>query len=86
MILSSTTYLTGANYIKHIHHMAYSATILAWGGLNFPEGYKKAGLKDNFLDTLRWATDFILKAYRQEYFIFSQVNGGSVARWYLYEF
>jgi hypothetical protein len=43
--------------------MAYSTAMLAWGLLEFPDGYKKANQTLHAMDTLRWSTDYLLKTF-----------------------
>ena len=42
--------------------LASTITNLAWGGINFEDGYKTAGELDTLLATVRWGTDYLLKA------------------------
>lgn len=35
--------------------------MLAWGMLNFGEGYNKSGTWQTGMDTLKWNTDYLLK-------------------------
>lgn len=41
--------------------MAYSATILLWGLIRWPDAYEAAGELKNMRDNIRWALDFFVK-------------------------
>lgn len=41
--------------------MAYSATVLLWGLIRWPDAYEAAGELKNMRDNLRWALDFFVK-------------------------
>lgn len=43
--------------------MASAVTILAWGLVEFPDAYEDAGEMKNALDSLRWATDYLIKTH-----------------------
>ena len=43
--------------------LASSLTNLAWGGINFEDGYKAAAELETLLETVRWGTDYLLKAH-----------------------
>jgi hypothetical protein len=53
--------------------MAFAVTVMAWGGLSFDRSYDETDLRFDLLETLRWATDFIIKAQKAENFLFAQV-------------
>ncbi|CAG5118659.1 unnamed protein product [Candidula unifasciata] len=54
--------------------MAYSATVLLWGYLEFPDAYKAAGQDDYFLDGVRWALDYLLKCHTGPEELYVQVG------------
>jgi len=52
------------DHVKFGLPMAYSATMLAWGLLESPEGYRRAGQTQVARDNLRFVLDYFLNAYR----------------------
>lgn len=55
--------------VKFTLPMAYSATTLAWGGIDFNEGYQLSGSHQDLVAHLEFVTDYFLRAYD---------NGGTV--------
>ena len=60
--------LTGGYYdagdsIKFGLPLAFTLTTLSWGGQLFQDGYKSIGQFDNLIETIRWGTDYLLKAH-----------------------
>eukprot|EP00179_Madagascaria_erythrocladioides_P011157 CAMPEP_0198369236 /NCGR_PEP_ID=MMETSP1450-20131203/156105_1 /TAXON_ID=753684 ORGANISM="Madagascaria erythrocladiodes, Strain CCMP3234" /NCGR_SAMPLE_ID=MMETSP1450 /ASSEMBLY_ACC=CAM_ASM_001115 /LENGTH=871 /DNA_ID=CAMNT_0044076755 /DNA_START=1 /DNA_END=2613 /DNA_ORIENTATION=- len=49
--------------VKFNFPMAYSATVLAWGALEFPEGYQIAGAMDMLEDNLDFVADYLLRCW-----------------------
>ncbi|UAJ71804.1 glycoside hydrolase family 9 protein [Synechocystis sp. PCC 7339] len=43
--------------------LASTLTTLAWGGVEFSDGYQASGQMDDLLTTIRWGTDYLLKAH-----------------------
>ena len=54
------------DHVKFGFPMANSATILAWGGLEFQEGYLETGQFPFLLDNLRWVCDYFLKCHERD--------------------
>lgn len=56
-------FMTGADVgtVKMTMPAAFATSMLAWGLLEFPKGYKKANATAHALDTLRWSADYLLK-------------------------
>ncbi|MEO0931024.1 MAG: glycoside hydrolase family 9 protein, partial [Pseudomonadota bacterium] len=51
------------DHVKFGLPMAFSATMLAWGGIEFEDGYKATGAYDDLDNHLRHVTDYLLQAY-----------------------
>ncbi|QEY31565.1 hypothetical protein EVJ50_04145 [Synechococcus sp. RSCCF101] len=45
--------------------LASSLMTLAWGGLEYADGFALAGETDALLETVRWGTDYLLRAHEQ---------------------
>lgn len=56
-------YYDAGDHVKFGMPMALSMTSLAWGGIEYKTAYKKMGQWDELLDTVKWGTDWILKAH-----------------------
>ena len=74
-------YHDAGDHVKFGLPLASTLSTLAWGGLNFRKGYVAAGQLDELLDTVRWGTDYLLKAHgtnkrgRTSFFV-AQVGDG----------
>ena len=54
--------------------MAASVTNLAWGLLEFQEGYEKAGELQNMLDSIKWPLDYFMKCHVSPNELYGQVG------------
>lgn len=62
------------DYVKFGFPMASSATVLAWGLVEYKEAYKAAGQYDIMLGTIKWATDYFIKAHTKKEEFYGQVR------------
>ncbi|XP_070565348.1 endoglucanase 4-like [Ptychodera flava] len=69
-------YYDAGDHIKAGLPMAWSATVLAWGFIEFRDAYENAGEVENMLDCLRWFTDYFIKCHTAEHELY--VHVGSV--------
>ena len=81
--------LTGGYYdagdnVKFNFPQAAALTLLAWSGVEFSEGYKKAGQWEQFLDMLKWGTDYFIKCHPEKNTLYVQVGDGSTDHSYWY--
>jgi len=81
--------LTGGYYdagdnVKFNFPQASALTLLAWSGIEFAEGYKKAGQWEQFLDMIKWGTDYFIKCHSSKNELYAQVGDGMVdhGHWY----
>ena len=56
--------------------MAYSLTVLSWGGISYAAGYEKAGMLEYLLEAVKWGTDYFLKAHTADTEFYGQVGNG----------
>jgi len=49
--------------IKFGMPMAFSATTLAWGAIDYQQGYQQSGAYQDVVTHLEWVTDYLLRAY-----------------------
>ncbi|MBL8212407.1 MAG: glycoside hydrolase family 9 protein [Bryobacterales bacterium] len=71
------------DHVKFGFPMASSATLLAWGLLEYRDAYAASGQLAPALANLRWATDYFLKASQTPNTLWGQVgNGGADHAWW----
>lgn len=71
------------DHVKFGLPMAGSATMLAWGIVEYRQGYVAAGQLDFALANLRWATDYFIKAHTAPNELWGQVGvGGTDHAWW----
>ena len=56
-------YYDAGDYMKFSFPMAATVTLLAWGMVEFSDGYKLAGEYWHGLDAIKWATDYFIKCH-----------------------
>ncbi|MEY2834120.1 MAG: hypothetical protein RLZZ574_3380 [Cyanobacteriota bacterium] len=59
-------YFDAGDHIKFIQPMAFSSTMLAWGGADYKEAYAQSGQLDELLEAVKWGTDWFLKAHEMD--------------------
>ena len=73
--------LTGGWYdagdnVKFGFPMAASATVLAWGVVDYRAAYTRSGQLTYILDNIKWATDYFIKAHTSDNELWVQVGDG----------
>ena len=73
--------LTGGYYdagdnVKFNFPQASALTLIAWSGVEFAEGYKKANQWDQLLDMVKWGTDYFVKCHSGKNELYVQVGDG----------
>ena len=81
--------LTGGYYdagdnVKFNFPQASAITILAWSGVDFAEGYKRAGQYEYLLDAVKWGTDYLIKCHSGKNELYVQVGNGQTDHGYWY--
>jgi len=59
--------------VKYGFPLAFTTTTLAWGILEFGDGYRAAGEFDNVLDSIRWPLDYFIKCHVRTNLFYGQV-------------
>jgi endoglucanase len=59
-------YFDAGDHIKFIQPMAFSSTMLAWGGADYKEAYTQSGQLDELMEAVKWGTDWFLKAHEMD--------------------
>ncbi len=67
-------YYDAGDYVKFVFPMAASMTNLAWGVLEYEDGFARTGQLPYMLSALRWGTDFLIKAHTAPHVLFAQVG------------
>ena len=81
--------LTGGYYdagdnVKFNFPGASALTLIAWSGIDFEEGYKKAGQWENLLDAVKWGADYFIKCHSGKDELYVQVGNGQTDHQYWY--
>ena len=71
-------YFDAGDHVKFGFPMAAMTTILAWGGVTFPEGYEQSGNAEWFDKTLRWSTDYFIAAHVGDHELVGQIGDGNL--------
>ena len=76
-------YYDAGDHVKFGLPMTYSMSMLAWGVVQYRDAYAKSGQLQRMLDTIKWGTDWILKAHPSPDVFFGQVGNGEIdhAQW-----
>jgi uncharacterized protein YjdB len=80
--------LTGGLYdagdhVKFGFPLAFTATALAWGAVEFQAGYTAAGQLPYLKSNLKWITDYLIKCHTAPNELYGQVgNGGTDHAWW----
>ncbi|MGP4111591.1 glycoside hydrolase family 9 protein [Streptomyces sp. 4N509B] len=64
------------DHVKFGFPMAFTATMLAWGGLAAGEGYEDSGQMPYLKDNLRWVNDYFIRAHPEPNVLYAQVGDG----------
>ncbi len=71
------------DHVKFGFPMAFSATALAWGGIDFADGYQDAGQLARLKRNLRFVNDYFLRCHTAPNEFWGQVgNGGTDHAWW----
>nr|AGP76413.1 endo-beta-1,4-glucanase 2 [Microtermes pallidus] len=69
-------YYDAGDFVKFGFPMAYTATVLAWGLVDYEAGYTSAGALDDGRKAVKWATDYFTKAHTTPTEFYGQVGRG----------
>ncbi|XAR53221.1 Cellulase, partial [Bertholletia excelsa] len=69
-------YYDAGDHVKFGLPMAFSATMLAWGAIEYRREMVSLNRMPNVLSAIRWATDYFLKAHPQPNLLWAQVGDG----------
>lgn len=69
-------YYDAGDFVKFGFPMSYTATVLAWGLVDYEAGYSSAGALDDGRKAVKWATDYFIKAHTATNEFYGQVGQG----------
>jgi endoglucanase len=64
------------DHVKFGFPMAFTTTMLAWGAVEYRDGYVAAGQLTHLLNNLRWVNDYFIKAHPAPNVLYGQVGKG----------
>ncbi|WP_458008555.1 glycoside hydrolase family 9 protein [Flavobacterium sp. PL002] len=65
------------DHVKFGFPMAYTATMLGWGAIDFKAGYEKSGQLTAVKNNLRYVYDYLIKCHTAPNELYGQVGNGS---------
>ncbi len=71
-------YYDAGDHVKFGLPMASSLTTLAWGLIQYKQGYEQSGQLARIRETIRWGTDWLMKAHPSPNLFYAQVGNGSL--------
>ncbi len=71
-------YYDAGDHVKFGLPFASSLTLLAWGGLEYGTAYQTSSQKTALLDSVKWGTDWIIKAHPSATVVYGQVGRGDL--------
>ncbi|CAO3587834.1 unnamed protein product [Absidia cylindrospora] len=71
-------YYDAGDYLKFTLPLAHSLSLISWGGIEWYDSYKKADQTGNLQSTIKWGTDWLLKAHPNSNTLYVQVGSGDV--------
>ncbi|GAB2629413.1 hypothetical protein GCM10027168_71350 [Streptomyces capparidis] len=64
------------DHVKFGFPMAFTATMLAWGAVEYPGAYASSGQLPHLRSSLKWVNDYFIKAHPQPNVLYGQVGTG----------
>ncbi|KAI8089409.1 Six-hairpin glycosidase-like protein [Halteromyces radiatus] len=71
-------YYDAGDYLKFTLPLAHSLALISWGGIEWYDGYTKANQASYLHDTVRWGTDWLMKAHPDSNTLYVQVGSGDI--------
>lgn len=62
--------------VKFTFPMLGTLTLLAWGGIEYADGYAATGQIESLRDIVRWGTDWTMKAHAAPFVFYAQIGTG----------
>ncbi|CAO3594135.1 unnamed protein product [Absidia cylindrospora] len=71
-------YYDAGDYMKFTLPLAHSLTLISWGGIEWYDGYTRANQSGYLQSTIRWGTDWLLKAHPDANTLYVQIGSGKI--------
>ncbi|KAI9493008.1 Six-hairpin glycosidase-like protein [Zychaea mexicana] len=71
-------YYDAGDYLKFTLPLSHSIALIAWGGIEWFDGYQKANQTEYLRNTVRWGTDWLMKAHPSDNELYVQVGDGEI--------
>ncbi|KAG0173021.1 hypothetical protein DFQ29_008135 [Apophysomyces sp. BC1021] len=71
-------YYDAGNYLKFTLPLAHSICLLSWGAFEWWDGYVKVNQTETLRETVRWGTDWLMKAHPERDVLYVQVGDGEI--------
>lgn len=71
-------YYDAGDYLKFTFPMSSSLSFIAWGGIEYWQGYVQAGQLGYLEDMMRWGYDWLIKTHPSPNTLYVQVGDGNV--------
>lgn len=69
-------YYDAGDHVKFAFPLCSALTLLSWGGLEYGDGYRAVDQWTQLLATVRWGTDWLIKAHPTPHEFYAQVGSG----------
>jgi len=71
-------YYDAGDHIKFTFPLSATLTVLAWGAIEYKAGFSRSGQWAQHLETIRWGTDWLMKAHTAPHELYAQVGEGEL--------
>lgn len=71
-------YYDAGDHIKFTFPLSATLTVLAWSGIEYKDGFSRSGQWTQHLETIRWGTDWLIKAHAAPNELYAQVGEGEL--------
>ncbi|CAO3640679.1 unnamed protein product [Mucor fragilis] len=71
-------YFDAGNYLKFTVPLSHAISLLSWGAAEWFDSYQRTNLVEDLRGTIKWGTDWLLKAHPEPNVLFVQVGGGEI--------
>ena len=77
-------YIDAGDNVKFNYPMASTISLIAWSGLEFADGYEKAGQTKYLKEMIKWGTDYLIKCHPKKDVLYVAVGDGNIDHpfWY----
>ena len=66
--------VAAGDFVKFGYPGSFALTMLAWGALNYMDGFRRAGEAENMKANLKWGADYYMAAHTSKFVLVAQVE------------